>query len=168
MNYYFQMSIVPLMFRDWWDEWDRPSRLLDQHFGMGLKRDELLSSLSAVPSSSLFRNSYFRPWRTALTRQESASTINLTKEKFEVSISLILICPLICKDRRLNISYLVKYKTRPKQIAYLEPSQKQRMIMSIYDLYKSILVIIYKVNNSDLFGHHLTIFRDCQNLSRLV
>lgn len=87
INYHFnpQMSIVPLMFRDWWDEWDRPSRLLDQHFGMGLKRDELLSSLSTLPSSSLFRNSYFRPWRTSLTRQESASTINLTKEKFEVS-----------------------------------------------------------------------------------
>ena len=80
----FQISIVPMMFRDWWDDWERPSRLLDQHFGMGLKRDELLSSLSSFPSSSIFRNSYFRPWRTNLTRQESASTINLTKEKFEV------------------------------------------------------------------------------------
>lgn len=80
------MSVVPLMFRDWWDDWDRwerPSRLFDQHFGMGLRRDDLLSS---VPTSSLFRNSYFRPWRTALTRQESSSTINITKDKFEVSM----------------------------------------------------------------------------------
>ncbi|XP_049877047.1 protein lethal(2)essential for life isoform X1 [Pectinophora gossypiella] len=78
------MSIVPMMFRDWWDEWDRPSRLLDQHFGMGLRRDDLLSSLSTLPSTSLLRNSYFRPWRSNLTRQESASTINLTKDKFEI------------------------------------------------------------------------------------
>lgn len=83
------MSVVPMMFRDWWDDWERwerPSRLLDQHFGAGLRRDDLLSSLSAVPSSSLFRNSYFRPWRTALARQESSSTINFTKDKFEVSV----------------------------------------------------------------------------------
>lgn len=84
------MSIVPMMFRDWWDDWERPSRLLDQHFGMGLRRDDLLSSLStlpptaAYPTSSLLRNSYFRPWRTNLARQESSSTINLTKDKFEV------------------------------------------------------------------------------------
>lgn len=89
------MSIVPMMFRDWWDEWDRPSRLLDQHFGMGLKRDELLSSLSTFPSTSLLRNSYFRPWRTNLQRQESASTINLTKEKFEVDFFLTLLITFI-------------------------------------------------------------------------
>lgn len=77
----FQMSIVPMMFRDWWDEWDRPSRLLDQHFGVGLRRDDLLSSF---PNSSLLRNTYYRPWRTNLGRQESSSTVNLTKDKFEV------------------------------------------------------------------------------------
>jgi crystallin, alpha B len=75
-----------MMFRDWWDDFDRPSRLMDQHFGMGLRRDDLLSSLSSYPTSSLFRNSYFRPWRPTLARQESSSTINLTKEKFEVRI----------------------------------------------------------------------------------
>ncbi|KOB70288.1 Heat shock protein 1 [Operophtera brumata] len=58
--------------------------LLDQHFGTGLNREELLSSLSSIPATSLLRNSYFRPWRTNLTRQESSSTINMTKEKFEV------------------------------------------------------------------------------------
>lgn len=86
--YKFQMSIVPMMFRDWWDDWERPSRLLDQHFGVGLRKDDLLSSLSSFPSSSILRNSYFRPWRANLARQESASTINLTKEKFEVGLLL--------------------------------------------------------------------------------
>ncbi|XP_026320442.1 protein lethal(2)essential for life-like isoform X1 [Hyposmocoma kahamanoa] len=81
------MSIVPMMFRDWWDEWDRPSRLLDQHFGVGLRRDDLLSSF---PTSSLLRNTYYRPWRTNLGRQESSSTVNLTKDKFEILTSEIL------------------------------------------------------------------------------
>ncbi|XP_075981251.1 lethal (2) essential for life [Anticarsia gemmatalis] len=109
------MSIVPMMFRDWWDEWDRPSRLLDQHFGMGLKRDELLSSLSTLPSTSLFRNSYFRPWRTNLQRQESASTINLTKEKFEVILDVQQFAPEEITVKAANNSVLVEGKHEEKQ-----------------------------------------------------
>ncbi|XP_028175265.1 protein lethal(2)essential for life [Ostrinia nubilalis] len=108
------MSIVPLMFRDWWDEWERPSRLLDQHFGMGLRRDDLLSSLS-VPTSSLFRNSYFRPWRTNLTRQESASTINLTKDKFEVILDVQQFTPEEITVKASNNSIIVEGKHEEKQ-----------------------------------------------------
>nr|WKR20130.1 heat shock protein HSP22.3 [Agrotis ipsilon] len=109
------MSIVPLMFRDWWDEWDRPSRLLDQHFGMGLKRDELLSSLSTLPTNSLFRNSYFRPWRTNLTRQESASTINLTKDKFEVILDVQQFTPEEITVKATNNSVVVEGRHEEKQ-----------------------------------------------------
>ncbi|XP_072942743.1 protein lethal(2)essential for life [Epargyreus clarus] len=108
------MSIVPMMFRDWWDDWDRPSRLLDQHFGMGLRRDDLMSSL-AVPSSSLFRNSYFRPWRTSLARQESSSTINLTKEKFEVILDVQQFSPEEITVKASNNSVLVEGKHEEKQ-----------------------------------------------------
>lgn len=99
------MSIVPMMFRDWWDDWERPSRLLDQHFGVGLRKDDLLSSLSSFPSSSILRNSYFRPWRANLARQESASTINLTKEKFEVTLLLLFLFfnRLYRRLKRINI-----------------------------------------------------------------
>ncbi|XP_045778070.1 protein lethal(2)essential for life-like [Maniola jurtina] len=109
------MSIVPLLFRDWWDDWERPSKLLDQHFGMGLKRDELLSSLSSFPSSSLFRNSYFRPWRTNLARQESSSTINLTKEKFEVILDVQQFTPEEITVKATNNSVLVEGKHEEKQ-----------------------------------------------------
>lgn len=82
------MSMVPLLFRDWWDEEDllRPSRLLDQHFGVGLKRDDLLNSLSSIPRRSRLNN-YIRPWSTMGTdiqRQDSGSTITQDKEKFQV------------------------------------------------------------------------------------
>ncbi|XP_063540846.1 protein lethal(2)essential for life-like [Cydia strobilella] len=110
------MSMVPMMFRDWWDDWEhRPSRLFDQHFGMGLRRDDLLSSLSTLPSSSLFRNSYFRPWRTSLTRQESSSTINLTKEKFEVILDVQQFAPEEITVKASNNSILVEGKHEEKQ-----------------------------------------------------
>ncbi|KAH8257660.1 hypothetical protein KR038_005203, partial [Drosophila bunnanda] len=108
------MSVVPMMFRDWWDDFDRPSRLLDQHFGMGLRRDDLLSSLSTLPSSSIFRN-YFRPWRTTLTRQESASTINFTKEKFEVILDVQQFAPEEISVKATNNSIVVEGKHEEKQ-----------------------------------------------------
>ncbi len=63
------MSLVPLLFRDWWDDQERPSRLLDQHFGLGLNRDDLVPPPRA---SSLLRSHYLRPWR--LQRQSSGSS----------------------------------------------------------------------------------------------
>ncbi|XP_050352490.1 protein lethal(2)essential for life [Nymphalis io] len=109
------MSIVPMMFRDWWDDWERPSRLLDQHFGVGLRKDDLLSSLSSFPSSSLLRNSYFRPWRANLARQESASTINLTKEKFEVILDVQQFAPEEITVKASNNSVVVEGKHEEKQ-----------------------------------------------------
>ncbi|KAF4519163.1 hypothetical protein B566_EDAN008226 [Ephemera danica] len=48
------MSMVPMVFRDWWDDFDRPmSRLWDNNFGLGLRRDDLLRSHA----------NYIRPWR---------------------------------------------------------------------------------------------------------
>lgn len=86
------MSLVPLFFRDWWDEFDtgfpmRTSRLLDQHFGTGLKRDDLLSSIQST-SSPMLRQGYYRPWRNAIQRQESGSTINVDNDKFQVILDV--------------------------------------------------------------------------------
>ncbi|CAL1297284.1 unnamed protein product [Larinioides sclopetarius] len=36
------MSLLPLLTRNWWDAWDYPSRICDQHFGMGLLDNDLL------------------------------------------------------------------------------------------------------------------------------
>lgn len=85
------MSVVPLMFRDWWDELDFPmrtSRLLDQHFGQGLKRDDLLSSVwNSRPT--VLRSGYLRPWqKNSLQKQESGSTLNIDNEKFEVILDV--------------------------------------------------------------------------------
>lgn len=107
------MSVVPLSFRDWWDDFDRPfrsSRLLDQDFGLGkfnaeiaerlqdrmnndspcagLRRDDLLSSLWN-PSPSVTRSGYIRPWRSNdLKRQGSGSTLNVDNDKFQVILDV--------------------------------------------------------------------------------
>ncbi|XP_055380165.1 protein lethal(2)essential for life [Condylostylus longicornis] len=85
------MARVPLMFRDWWEDFDMPvrtSRLLDQHFGTGLRRDDLLSSFwNSTPS--ILRSGYVRPWRnTTLMKQDSGSTLNIDKEKFQVILDV--------------------------------------------------------------------------------
>ena len=72
------MSLVPLLFRDWWDdfEWDRParSRLLDQHFGLGLH------------PGSLLRTGYVRPWRNLARQDSGSSSLKTDKDKFEVNV----------------------------------------------------------------------------------
>lgn len=98
------MSIVPLVFRDWWEDMDRPvSRIWDQYFGRGLNRNDLVTEFSDLginrpfhhptPFRSLLGNNstYYRPWRT-VTRQNSggSSTIKMEKDNFQVSGSISL------------------------------------------------------------------------------
>lgn len=87
------MSItrVPLSFRDWWDDFETPfrsHRILDQEFGTGLRRDDLLSSMwSGQPS--LLRSGYVRPWRSNdIKRQGSGSTLNVDNDKFQVILDV--------------------------------------------------------------------------------
>ncbi|XP_011494036.1 PREDICTED: protein lethal(2)essential for life [Ceratosolen solmsi marchali] len=77
------MALIPTFFRDWWDDFERPSRLLDQHFGVGLSRDELVRTLS-TPS---FRG-YYRPWRNLLEQSNGVSKVQHDKDKFQVIIDV--------------------------------------------------------------------------------
>lgn len=93
------MSNVPLLFRDWWNDYDfdidsissrpRTSRLIDQHFGRALRRNDLLTSLANTQiSSPAPRSPYYRPWGSALSRQDSGSTLNVEKNKFEIILDV--------------------------------------------------------------------------------
>ncbi|EFA07114.1 protein lethal(2)essential for life [Tribolium castaneum] len=113
------MSVVPLLFRDWWDDDDfhfsRPSRLLDQQFGLGLRRDDLLNTFSSMPRSSLFRN-YVRPWRsTAIQRQDSGSTIQQDKDKFQVILDVQQFAPNEITVKTSGNSIIVEGKHEEKQ-----------------------------------------------------
>lgn len=87
------MSLLPLLFADNWDQM-RPSRILDQQFGVGLDNADLLSPLiHPFGSMSLIRNhpGYYRPWRVA--RSDSGSTLKVDKDKYQVTLDVQQFAP---------------------------------------------------------------------------
>lgn len=79
------MSLVPLLFRDWWGDFDRPSSLLDQHFGLGLRRDDLLSNWSNLAQSTRpVGAGYLRPWRSLVRSNSGVSNIQAEDNKVQV------------------------------------------------------------------------------------
>ncbi|KAG5677480.1 hypothetical protein PVAND_007238 [Polypedilum vanderplanki] len=98
------MSRVPLTFRDWWDDFGddyfdsfrrpRTSRLIDQHFGTALRRNDLLSSLANTHISNTSRTTpYYRPWSTPLAKADSGSTVNVEKDKFQIILDVQQFAP---------------------------------------------------------------------------
>lgn len=79
------MALIPTLFRDWWDDFERPSSLLDQHFGLGLSRDDLINTLT-FPS---FRG-YFRPWRNLSNPTGALPRTQNDKDKFQVCHKFII------------------------------------------------------------------------------
>ena len=109
--------------RDWWDDDDffgRHSRLLDQHFGTGLRRDDLLNSLSlsSPPARIAPRlGNYFRPWRPSqpLTLQDPGSTITQDKDKFQVILDVQQFAPGEITVKTTGNSIVVEGKHDEKQ-----------------------------------------------------
>ncbi|XP_018318476.1 protein lethal(2)essential for life-like [Agrilus planipennis] len=73
--------------------WDplRPSRIVDQQFGLGLDPEDLLSPLTLPWESHVARwpiENYFRPWRSQAAVRDTGSTITADKDKFQVSLDV--------------------------------------------------------------------------------
>ncbi|GFR32204.1 protein lethal(2)essential for life [Trichonephila clavata] len=75
------MSSLPLLSRAWWNSWDYPSRIVDQHFGMGLLDSDL-------QSPSLCSGFLLRP-RTLLNIDHSGqSEVKNDPNKFKVMLNV--------------------------------------------------------------------------------
>ncbi|VVC99234.1 unnamed protein product [Leptidea sinapis] len=75
------MSMLPYIFNDLPY---RPSRLLDQEFGLALTPDDLL----AVTAPMVSRD-YFRPWRQlAAAARDIGSSIKSDKDKFQLNLDV--------------------------------------------------------------------------------
>lgn len=116
------MSVVPLIFRDWWDDFERPvSRLMDQHFGRGLNRDDLLSRFSDInfdrPLRSIFRDRYYRPWRNVTGQPSSgSSTIQLdNKDNFQVILDVQQFSPEEITVKTVGNNVIVEAKHEERQ-----------------------------------------------------
>jgi len=117
------MSRVPLRYRDWWDDYDsffdpslRTSRILDQHFGTGLRRNDLFSSLATTRPNVLRGTGYVRPWtNTQIERQDSGSTINVKDDKYEVILDVAQFEPSEITVKTTEKFIIVEGKHEEKQ-----------------------------------------------------
>lgn len=77
----FHRYLVPSLRRDWWDSWDYPSSILDQHFGTGLFDSDLLPPM-------LYRGYVLRPRTQAVVQSSGQSEVKNDKDKFEVMLNV--------------------------------------------------------------------------------
>lgn len=91
------MSLVPLLFSDWWQDLDRPHHLLDQDFGHGLHHHQLAPAhfLETYAHPLRRRNAnplaaYYRPWGELMRQMEGGgtSTVKADKDKFQVVLDV--------------------------------------------------------------------------------
>ncbi|KAF3429016.1 hypothetical protein E2986_10393 [Frieseomelitta varia] len=91
------MSLIPLLFSEWWEDLDRPHRLFDQNFGLGLYPEQLLNSnildQYILPSRDRRQRGpliYYRPWGELLRKNEGGgmSTVKADKDKFQVILDV--------------------------------------------------------------------------------
>lgn len=89
------MSLLPYLLDPLYDI-ARPSRILDQHFGLGLDPEDLLAPLT-IPreARALLRtpSGYYRPWRSQAAQQDTGSTVTLDKDKFQVNLDVQQFAP---------------------------------------------------------------------------
>ncbi|XP_035456996.2 protein lethal(2)essential for life-like [Spodoptera frugiperda] len=77
------MSLLPYFFDEF--GFQRPRRLLDQHFGLALTPDDILS----VAAGPLMTREYYRPWRhLAAAVKDLGSSIKTDGDKFQINLDV--------------------------------------------------------------------------------
>ncbi|XP_055533239.1 protein lethal(2)essential for life-like [Wyeomyia smithii] len=116
------MSMVPILFRDWWDDvWDPPlrsSRLLDQHFASGLLADDLFGAVTACPRGPSYRGRhgyYQRPWRTLRSHHDTGSFVDLDHSRFQINLDVQQFAPDEISVRMVDDTVVVEGKHEEKQ-----------------------------------------------------
>ncbi|CAH2099129.1 unnamed protein product [Euphydryas editha] len=77
------MSLLPYFFDDF--PIHRPRRLLDQHFGLGITPDDLLT----IAAGPLLTREYYRPWRhLAAAARDIGSNIKNESDKVQINLDV--------------------------------------------------------------------------------
>lgn len=113
------MPIVPLSYRDFWDDclWVGPmrtSRLWDQNFGSGISRDDLFRNMSCCHPREFPRLSFGRPWLCDLSQQFSRTTLG-DKEKFQTNLDVQQFSPNEITVTTVDNTIVVEGKHEEKQ-----------------------------------------------------
>ncbi|PBC26318.1 hypothetical protein APICC_01374 [Apis cerana cerana] len=98
------MSLIPMMFSDWWEDLDRPHRLWDQHFGTAIDLDDF-NDLDSLGSEVLLYRPHKRgrrhhrhnhhPFLKAFNKRHGrgTSTVQADKDKFQVTLDVSQFAP---------------------------------------------------------------------------
>lgn len=116
------MSLLPLLFSAWWADLDRPHRIWDQNFGMGLYPEQLIfpSSIDSRIYSPLNNRAmldfYYRPLSEFLRRDVGGtSTITADKDTFKVILDIQQFKPEEINVKLINRLVVVEAKHEEKK-----------------------------------------------------
>ncbi|XP_012215272.1 protein lethal(2)essential for life-like [Linepithema humile] len=120
------MSLIPLLYSDWWEDLGRPHRLFDQDFGQGIHQNQLMHPTILEqfmqpyldrrprPQSSVL---YYRPWGELLRNREEGgtSTVQADKDKFQVILDVQQFKPEEIDVKVVDKSVVVEAKHEEKK-----------------------------------------------------
>ncbi|XP_043279356.1 protein lethal(2)essential for life-like [Venturia canescens] len=117
------MSLIPMLFSNWWDELDRPHRISDQHFGLPLSTDLIRSAIAPEPEVLVIRPSvgrrlhHYHPYEKSLMHRRSGgtSTVRADKDKFLVSLDVQQFSPEEVSVKVVDRNVIIEGKHEEKQ-----------------------------------------------------
>ncbi|KAL6434797.1 hypothetical protein ACFW04_005177 [Cataglyphis niger] len=118
------MSLVPLLFSDWWEDLEYPHRLFDQHFGLGIRPDQLVNpnvlERFAPQRDRRLRTApliYYRPWGELMrnSNEGGTSTVKADKDKFQVILDVQQFKPDEINVKVVDKCVVVEAKHEEKQ-----------------------------------------------------
>lgn len=116
------MSLLPLLFSAWWADLDRPHRIWNQNFGMGLYPEQLIfpnsfdSRMYSPLNNRDMLDLYYRPLAELLHRDGGGtSTITADKDTFKVILDVQQFKPEEINVRLINRLVVVEAKHEEKK-----------------------------------------------------
>ncbi|XP_008202211.1 protein lethal(2)essential for life [Nasonia vitripennis] len=118
------MSLVPLLFSDWWEDLDRPHNLFDQHFGLPLDPEDLAERIAPrselllyKPGKLRHRSSRYHPFLHSLMRRSGrgSSTVTPDKDKFVVTLDVQQFHPEEINVKVVDNTIIVEAKHEEKE-----------------------------------------------------
>lgn len=116
------MSLLPLIFSDWWEDLDRPHSLFDQHFGLPIDTDDLVAptrtELMLYKPNRLARrhSSRYHPFlQSLMKRNKGSSVVSADKDKFKVTLDVQQFHPEEINVKVVDNNVVVEAKHEEKE-----------------------------------------------------
>ncbi|XP_033211349.1 protein lethal(2)essential for life-like [Belonocnema kinseyi] len=120
------MSLVPMLFSNWWEDLDRPHRIFDQHFGHGLHPEDLERSISPMSDLLVARPHHLHrriahhrhPYDRSLAvarKSGGVSTVHTDKDKFQVTLDVQQFHPEEIKVKVVGKNVIIEGKHEEKE-----------------------------------------------------